>query len=114
MLPLLDSSVAYSKRKIATPASPSDTLLTESDKEIYGDWEPHGYWKISLLGKGGAAVVWLGKRIATGEKVALKQFPKKGDTSTVKLEIEIADRIFGSGLKEADFPGLKHISALLD
>ncbi len=70
-----------------------ETLLTESDKEMYGDWEPVGYTKISLLGKGGAAVVWLAKRKDTGDKVALKQFAKKGDTSSVFLEIEISNRI---------------------
>lgn len=79
---------SYSKM-IQTP----DTLLTESDKEMYGDWEPVGYTKISLLGKGGAAIVWLAKSKESGEKVALKQFAKKGDTSSVFLEIEISNRL---------------------
>ena len=66
-----------------------ETLLTERDKELYGDWEPVGYSKISMLGKGGAAVVWLAKNSESGQKVALKQFAKKSDTSSVYLEIEI-------------------------
>ena len=71
-LPKLDNSFTFSKRKVTTPAASADNLLSDTDKEIYGDWEPSGYHKISLLGKGGAAVVWLGKHISTGERVALK------------------------------------------
>lgn len=39
---------------------------------MYGDREPKGFQKLSLLGKGGAAVVWLAKNEETGDKVALK------------------------------------------
>lgn len=81
--PKMDSSFTFSKRKVTTPSTSGENLLTDSDKEMYGDREPSGYKKLSLLGKGGAAVVWLGKHISTGEKVALKQFPKRGDTSSV-------------------------------
>jgi serine/threonine protein kinase len=73
-----------------------------------------GYQKLNLLGKGGAAVVWLAKHIETGQNVAVKQFPKKGDTSSVQLELEIASRIFESGVTASQYPGIKHISALLD
>ena len=45
--------------KVPKPPTP-ENVLTESDKELYGDWEPEGYSKRILLGKGGAAVVWLG------------------------------------------------------
>lgn len=44
----------------------------------------------------------------------MKQFPKKGDTSSVKLELRIAEKIFASGVSETEFPGLKSIAALLD
>lgn len=71
-LPKLDNSFTFSKRKITTPSAGSDTILSDSDKEMYGDREPSGYHKLSLLGKGGAAVVWLGKHISTGERVAIK------------------------------------------
>lgn len=67
-----------------------------------------------MLGKGGAAVVWLAKHLSSGEKVAIKQFPKRGDTSSVQLELDIAERIFGHPLSEDEYPGIKHISALLD
>jgi len=68
-IPRLETS--FINWKVATPIK-AENVLTDSDLEIYGDREPSGYKKISLLGKGGAAVVWLGKHISTGEKVALK------------------------------------------
>ena len=64
--------------------------LSDADKRIYGDRMPAGYKKIRLLGWGGAAVVWLAQHIETGQKVAVKQFSKKTDTSSVQLELEIA------------------------
>ena len=67
-----------------------------------------------MLGKGGAAIVWLAKHIETGEKVAIKQFPKKADTSSVRLELQIAERIFGADISPEDFPGISSITALLD
>jgi hypothetical protein len=51
-------------------------VLTDSEKQVYGDRVPKGYEKLDLLGKGGCALVWLGKKTETGEIVALKQFPK--------------------------------------
>ena len=50
--------------------------LADFEKVQYGDRCPKGFEKISLLGKGGCAVVWLARDIQTGKKVALKQFPK--------------------------------------
>ncbi len=46
--------------------------LSDMEKAQYGDRCPRGYEKISLLGKGGAAVVWLAKELSTSKKVALK------------------------------------------
>ena len=80
--------------------------MSDLDKATYGNRMAEGYQKLGMLGKGGAAIVWLAKHIETGQKVAIKQFPKKADTSTVKLELQIADRIFSSGLSETEFPGL--------
>jgi serine/threonine protein kinase len=47
-------------------------VLTEQEKSLYGDRVPKGYEKLDLLGKGGCALVWLAKKIETGETVALK------------------------------------------
>jgi hypothetical protein len=47
-------------------------ILSEQEKQTYGDRCPKGYDKIDLLGKGGCALVWLAKNSATGETVALK------------------------------------------
>jgi len=38
----------------------------EEEKLVFGDRCPKGYKKISLLGKGGIAIVWLCKDILTG------------------------------------------------
>ena len=89
-------------------------MLSEADRKVYGDRMAPGYEKLGLLGWGGAAVVWLARHIESGQKVAVKQFAKKTDTSSVKLELEIAQWIFQSGINEWEFPGIKHISALLD
>ena len=91
-----------------------ENILTDHDKEVYGDWEPEGYTKLSLLGKGGAAVVWLAKSKANGNSVAIKQFSKKNDTSSVDLEIEIANWIYNKTISATEYPGIKYISKLLD
>lgn len=96
------------------PTASKDTYLSDTDKALYGDRTPPGYTKLGFLGKGGAATVWLGMHKETGEKVAMKQFPKKGDTNSVKQELKIAEKIFDSGISEEEFPGLKSIAALLD
>lgn len=62
----IDESFRHDKK----PPTP-ENLLTESDKEMYGDREPEGYIKKNMLGKGGAAVVWLGVN-QKKESVALK------------------------------------------
>jgi hypothetical protein len=36
-------------------------LLSEIDQKLYGNRCPQGYKKIKILGKGGIAVVWLGR-----------------------------------------------------
>lgn len=61
-------------------------ILLDSEKEKYGDRCPTGYKKLSLLGKGGIALVWLAEvkdhkkcglpEAMVGQRVALKQFPK--------------------------------------
>lgn len=48
--------------------------LCEDEVKMYGAMNkgPKGYKKLDLLGKGGCAVVWLCRDLATGEKVAVK------------------------------------------
>ena len=73
--------------------------LADFEKAQYGDRCPKGYEKISLLGKGGCAVVWLARDIQNGRKVALKQFPKPKNQQgsldpTAKIEIEMGRLLF--------------------
>jgi hypothetical protein len=46
--------------------------LLDSEKAQYGDRVPKGFDKIDLLGKGGCALVWLGREQSSGKKVAMK------------------------------------------
>jgi hypothetical protein len=39
-----------------------EVLLTDSEKQQFGNRCPEGYKKLRILGKGGIAVVWLGQR----------------------------------------------------
>jgi len=47
--------------------------------DLFGDRCPIGYKKVSNLGKGGTAQVWLAESYILGQQVAMKQFPKLGD-----------------------------------
>ncbi len=76
--------------------------LTEEETKIYGNRFPTGYQKLYLLGKGGCAVVWLGKDVATNEKAAIKQFSKmsgntnnKAELESCKVEILVGEMLFG-------------------
>jgi len=72
--------------------------LTAEEKIIYGNRFPADYKKLSLLGKGGCALVWLG--IKGENKVAVKQFAKaknlKADIDSWKTEVEINRNLFSS------------------
>jgi serine/threonine protein kinase len=57
---------------MASMAMKKHWVLTDQEKALYGDRVPKGYEKLDLLGKGGCALVWLAKKIETGEIVALK------------------------------------------
>lgn len=59
-------------------------------------------------------MVWLAEHIETGKRVAIKQFPKKLDTSSGKVEALILQRIFETQIDPAQFPGIKYIAELLD
>lgn len=43
-----------------------DWGLLDSEKATFGDRIPRGYDKLSLLGKGGVAIVWLAREQKTG------------------------------------------------
>ena len=85
------------KRASAQAAAAKEWGLSDFEKAQYGDRCPRGFEKLSLLGKGGCAVVWLAREIQTGRKVALKQFPKPRTAAvgsgtldpTAKIEIEM-------------------------
>ena len=47
-------------------------MLVREEAAQYGNRCPEGYTKLDLLGKGGAAIVWLAQNVYTGENVALK------------------------------------------
>lgn len=51
---------------------------------MYGNRTPQGYKKLSLLGRGGCALVWLCEDQSPenkGRRVAVKQFPKNGGSN---------------------------------
>ena len=94
--------------------------LTEQERALFGNRCPRGYKKLDLLGKGGCAVVWLGQNEETGEKVAMKQFPRgsgkgstamlmasKVDLGSYRTEVAIGEHLFASG-RFAGHPGLGH------
>ena len=60
--------------------------LLDNEKQLFGERCPKGFTKVSLLGKGGIAVVWLCVDESTKEKVAIKQFPKKSGTHNKGLD----------------------------
>ena len=51
-----------------------EVTLTETEMKTFGNRCPKGYIKTRILGKGGVAVVWLGKK--DGRSFAMKQFPR--------------------------------------
>ena len=101
-------------QKPQTPAASSGYNLSDHEKSVYGNRIPSGFKKLDLLGKGGCAIVWLAKHQETGKKVAIKQFPKKADYSSGKVEALILQRIFQTEIDPSEFPGIKHIAELLD
>ena len=65
----------------------ADCSMSDTEKKIYGDRTPKNYAKISILGRGGCALVWLAKNLQSDMVVALKQFPKsQGSISSAKVE----------------------------
>ncbi|CAI2362767.1 unnamed protein product [Moneuplotes crassus] len=103
-----------SLRKVSTVRSSEGYNLTDLEKSQYGNRMATGYKKLSLLGKGGCAIVWLAKHIETGAKVAVKQFPKKMDVSSGRVEALILQRIFENEIDSTEFPGINYIAKLLD
>lgn len=80
----------------------------EAERDKFGDRCPVGFKKMGLLGKGGAAIVWLAE-VTNSKKypgltmVALKQFPKtrgKIIDSSAKTEIDMGNILFPYQLKD--------------
>ena len=93
----------------AQTAPPKKTiLLSEQEKQTFGNRCPSGYQKQYLLGKGGIALVWLGIEAETGRQVAMKQFPKTNGKfdSSASVEVQIQNRIQE---RAAGAPGLDNI-----
>ena len=59
---------------------------------MYGNRFPEGYQKISLLGKGGLAVVWLAEK--DGQRYAVKAILTAQGKNTIEVEIEVQRRLF--------------------
>ena len=64
-------------------------LLSDQEKQQFGNRCPDGFKKLSVLGKGGIALVWLGLCSKTGLEVAMKQFPKVGGKCDSSAGVEI-------------------------
>lgn len=83
-------------KKAAAPKKKDKVvILSDQEKQQFGNRCPAGYKKISILGKGGIALVWLGLSLKTGDHVAMKQFPKAGGKfdSSAGVEIQIQARL---------------------
>lgn len=69
--------------------------MLDTERQLFGDRTPKGFTKLSLLGKGGIAVVWLCQNNQnTSQKVAMKQFPRKvkgASDQSSRVEIEMAE-----------------------
>ena len=61
--------------------------MSESELKVYGYRCPKGYRKLDILGKGGAAIVYLCEK-SEGEFYAVKQFPKRV-SKTWKNEVDV-------------------------
>ena len=74
----------------------SDCTLTAEEEKNYGKRFMPGYDKVKLLGKGGQALVWLGRNLKTGELAAIKQIVIGGfvNEKGARKEIELSDLIF--------------------
>ena len=93
--------------------------MDSDEAKLYGALTrcPKGYDKLDILGKGGCAVVWLGKNEKTGRKVGIKQFPKtqKNDSNyrSGLIEAKMNGRFFDSRGEPFDayknHPGIKSI-----
>jgi predicted Ser/Thr protein kinase len=68
--------------------------LTENELKNYGTRTPAGFTKIDILGKGGAAVVYLCEK-EKGDFYAVKQFPKKSSKSWIH-EVNAQEKIMST------------------
>ena len=58
---------------------------------------------MKLLGKGGCAIVWLGRQKSSEQLVAIKQFPKTGEQKSMSdLETSRTERLVNRALFKTD------------
>ncbi|EAR93546.4 Serine/Threonine kinase (macronuclear) [Tetrahymena thermophila SB210] len=79
-------------RLLNCPRKP--VYLSDEDKKIYGDRFLDGYQKLSLLGKGGFALVWLAKQYKTGISFAVKQICKQNGSDSHMREMRINQQFY--------------------
>lgn len=101
------------KTNMSKTLAKKDFGLSDTEKKVYGNRWPSWYEKLSLLGRGGCALVWLAINLQTNETVALKQFVKKQSSiSSAKVEAAIFEAL--DLTHTSDHQGHNHISHLLD
>eukprot|EP00826_Nyctotherus_ovalis_P047121 TRINITY_DN5379_c0_g1_i12.p1 TRINITY_DN5379_c0_g1~~TRINITY_DN5379_c0_g1_i12.p1 ORF type:complete len:530 (-),score=129.83 TRINITY_DN5379_c0_g1_i12:621-2210(-) len=109
------------KKLVAASKKSNELRMTEKEKTIYGNRFPRDYEKLSLLGKGGCAVVWLA--LKNSVKVAVKQFAKnnglksKADIDSCRVEVSIGKLLFSEGAARDDivmYPGAESVVGYLD
>ncbi|TNV73436.1 hypothetical protein FGO68_gene9878 [Halteria grandinella] len=98
--------------------------LSEEERVIYGNRQPKGYKKLSILGRGGCALVWLAIDETSQIQVALKQFPKfsngqpNANLDSGYRELQINKGYFNAGGQISDkfssHPGIQVLCRFLD
>ena len=110
--------IVNSKNLITVNKKSNELKITDKEKAIYGDRFPKGYEKVSLLGRGGCALVWLG--LKNNNKVAIKQFVKcnslksKADIDSCKVELAIGKLLSNNTTDSEKYPGIKNVITYLD
>jgi len=70
--------------------------MTADEEKVYGKRFIGGYERVRLLGRGGQALVWLGRRVADQKLFAVKQIalsPFVNEKAAMK-EVELSEKIF--------------------
>ena len=90
-------------RQLQSQSGTKQITLNDQERKVYGNRCPEGYEKLRLLGKGGCALVWLGRVKHTEQLVAMKQFPKTGEQKSANdLETSKTERLVNHALFNED------------